>query len=109
MNDRTEVILTLSAENKRDILQTLLIKPLNKISPRAKKLRERFRGIKLDDCIYTDLIARTLFHYFIGNIQKTHDDIQRIAIGYKRLFPEEDFSTSVTAMIQIIREELQVE
>ena len=108
MNDSIEK-LTLSAENTRHVLQALLIKPLDKISPKARRLRERFQDIKLNDCIYADFIARALFQYFIGNIPRVHHDVQRIATDYQRLFPKENFSTSVAAMMQIIREELQVE
>ncbi len=100
-------ILSLGEKEKHLILEAFrLIRPED-IPKEAQTLRVEFRKIPLYGCIITSASAEAFIQFITGHIQQDDENI-RLLINDVQTRLNGDFSTSVTAMMQIIREELKV-
>ena len=100
--------LTLSSIHKDHFLHALLLLSDTRISPEAQQIRKKFRNIKLYECIYTNPLAVAFVEFVTGKIQENDESIVSLKKDLEDRFSDQDFSTSVTAMMQIIRQELGI-
>ncbi len=100
--------LNLSSKNVVHLLDALALIPETKISPKARKIREEFRKIKLYECIHAYPLIIAFVDFVTGRIQIEDEDIQYLKQDLQNRYSE-DFFSSIIAMMEIIRQELHVE
>lgn len=100
--------VTLNIENQGIVTDAFKLVQDSMIPEKALKLRKRFREVPLYECIISVSLAQAFVRFVAGEIGNDHPEITSM-IEDLQIRLHGDFSTSVVAMIHIIREELDIE
>lgn len=98
-------ILILSPKNKKLLLEVFSSERSR--SNEVENLRVQFRDNRLYMVIFNDVLASAFLRFITGEIQE--DDEVILELKEWVLDVGGDFPSSITAMMQIIREELNIE